>query len=464
MSGELGQVALVGYLISAALFILGLKGLSRPRTAVRGNFQAASAMLLAIVVTLVDAEIVGYAVIAAGLAVGVVVGSLLATRVRMTGMPQLVALFNGFGGGASMLIGAASFVVAVDSGAETVDLSAAAAFTVAVGAITFTGSIIAFAKLQELLAGGTNQRATIKAFNFVGLLIATGLAVMTVIQPSTEGWLWALMAVGLVLGVSTVMPIGGADMPVVIAILNSFSGLAAAATGFVLDNSLLIIAGSLVGASGLILTQIMCNAMNRTLFSVVFGAVTATQSTQDAEEVYGGRVRSASAEEVAMVLEGASRVAIVPGYGLAVAQAQHAVRDLARSLEAQGTEVVFAIHPVAGRMPGHMNVLLAEAEVPYEQLAELEVVNPTFEQTDVAIVIGANDVVNPVARTDPDSPIAGMPILDVDKAGVVVVIKRSLSPGFAGIPNPLFAADNTLMLFGDGREAVVGISKSLASA
>ncbi|MCP5033426.1 MAG: NAD(P)(+) transhydrogenase (Re/Si-specific) subunit beta [Actinomycetia bacterium] len=463
MSGELGQIALTGYLISAALFILGLKGLSRPRTAVRGNLQAASAMLLAIIVTLVDAEIVGYTVIAAGLAVGIVIGSLLATRVRMTGMPQLVALFNGFGGGASMLIGAASFLVAVDSGVETVDLSAAAAFTVAVGAITFTGSVIAFAKLQELLAGGTNQQATIKAFNVGGLLIAIGLAVMMVTRPSTEGWMWGLVAVGLVLGITAVMPIGGADMPVVIAILNSFSGLAAAATGFVLDNSLLIVAGSLVGASGLILTQIMCNAMNRTLFSVVFGAMASSQPGPDADEVYAGRVRSASAEEVAMLLEGARRVAIIPGYGLAVAQAQHAVRDLARSLEGQGTDVVFAIHPVAGRMPGHMNVLLAEAEVPYDQLAELEVVNPTFEQIDVAIVIGANDVVNPSARTDPESPIAGMPILDVDKARVVVVIKRSLSPGFAGIPNPLFAADNTVMLYGDGREAVVGITTSLAS-
>ena len=281
-----------------------------------------------------------------------------------------------------------------------------------------------------------------------------------VIDAQNALWLWLLVGAGLILGLLVVVPIGGADMPVVIALLNSLSGMAAVAAGFALDNSLLIIAGSLVGASGLILTQIMCVAMNRTLLAVMFSPAPVGNGAQG-DDVYAGKVRSTSPDDVAMLLESAERVAIVPGYGLAVAQAQHAVRDLTRRLTDRGTKVVFGIHPVAGRMPGHMNVLLAEAEVSYELLVEMDDINPTFEQTDVTIVIGANDVVNPVARTDPSSPIAGMPILDVDKSDVVVVIKRSLSPGFAGIPNPLFAADNALMLFGDGREAVVGITKSL---
>ena len=294
-----------------------------------------------------------------------------------------------------------------------------------------------------------------------GTAAAAVFGTLMVVDAGNPLWLWLLVAVGAVLGVLVVSPIGGADMPVVIALLNSLSGMAAVAAGFVLDNSLLIIAGSLVGASGLILTRIMCVAMNRSLPAVMFSPAPSGAGGPSADDVYAGKVRSTSSDDVAMLLESAERVVIVPGYGLAVAQAQHAVRDLARRLEDRGTEVVFGIHPVAGRMPGHMNVLLAEAEVSYERLVEMDDINPTFEQTDVTIVIGANDVVNPVARTDPSSPIAGMPILDVDKSDVVVVIKRSLSPGFAGIPNPLFAADNSLMLFGDGREAVVDITKSL---
>ena len=452
----------IGYLVAAVLFILGLKGLARPRTAVRGNQLGATGMLVAVVVTLADRQIVGYRVLIVGLLVGTAVGAALALRVRMTGMPQLVALFNGFGGGASVLVGAASFVTAVDDGIDTTQLAVAAAAAVLVGALTVTGSVVAFAKLQELPVPKLGQGGWLLTGNVILAMASAALASAVVVQPDTLGWLWALAAVGLLLGVSIVLPIGGADMPVVIALLNSLSGLAAAASGFVLSNSVLIIAGSLVGASGLILTGIMCDAMNRSLLDVVFGTLTPVGGGPDADEVYEGRVRSSSADDVAMVLETAGRVAIVPGYGMAVAQAQHAVRDLTRALEAQGTEVVFAIHPVAGRMPGHMNVLLAEAEIPYEQLVEMEAANPAFDRTDVAIVIGANDVVNPSARTDPESPIAGMPILDVDRARTVVVIKRSLSPGFAGIPNPLFAADNTLMLFGDGRQATVDLARALS--
>jgi NAD(P) transhydrogenase subunit beta len=296
----------------------------------------------------------------------------------------------------------------------------------------------------------------------LGLAVATLLLVWGVcVNPSSMLLFWLLVAVGSVLGCTLTMPIGGADMPVVICLLNSYSGLAAAAAGFVIDNSVLVIAGSLVGASGLILTAIMCQAMNRSLVGVLFGGLGTTTSATTDDSVYAGKIKSASAEEIAMVLEGASRVVIVPGYGLAVAQAQHAVRELANSLEKRGTTVEYAIHPVAGRMPGHMNVLLAEADIPYEKLREMDDINPTFPETDVAIVIGANDVVNPAARTDPKSPIAGMPILDVDKARTVVVVKRSLSPGFAGIPNPLFAADNTLMYFADGKKAILDLTAAI---
>ena len=448
-----------GYLVAAVLFILGLKRLSRPRTAVRGNQLGATGMLIAVIVTLADNAILGYEWIIAGLLLGAAVGVVLAVRVQMTSMPELVALFNGFGGGASVLVAAASFVEAADLSTDSTRLSAAAALATLIGAVTFTGSLIAFAKLRESLRwSGFPGMQLVSALAAVAAVI---FGVLMIADASNSLWLWLLVGVGAVLGVLVVSPIGGADMPVVIALLNSLSGMAAVAAGFVLDNSLLIIAGSLVGASGLILTQIMCVAMNRSLLAVLFSPAPSGAGGPSADDVYAGKVRSTSPDDVAMLLESAERVAIVPGYGLAVAQAQHAVRDLARRLEDRGTDVVFGIHPVAGRMPGHMNVLLAEAEVPYERLVEMDDINPTFEQTDVTIVIGANDVVNPVARTDPSSPIAGMPILDVDRSTVVVIIKRSLSPGFAGIPNPLFAADNALMLYGDGREAVVGVTKSL---
>jgi NAD(P) transhydrogenase subunit beta len=456
----------LGYVLSASLFILGLKRLSRPRTAAQGNMLGAVGMFIAVIVTLFDQQILDFWVLTFGLVIGAGIGVALATYVQMTGMPQLVALFNGFGGMASLLVGAASLEQAFDlsetgSPAPDTDFLSAGAITILIGSITFSGSLVAFAKLQEIWSITLAKPVVMRAYNIALVAIAVLLGVMMVTD-SSSWWLWLLALTALVAGVTLVSPIGGADMPVVIALLNSFSGLAAATTGFVLGNSLLIIAGALVGASGLILTLIMCRAMNRTLTNVLFGVIDSTSAALDAEDVYAGRITSSSADEVAMILDTASRVAIVPGYGMAVAQAQHAVRDLTKALEDRGAEVTFAIHPVAGRMPGHMNVLLAEAEVPYEQLKEMEVVNPTFPQTDVAIIIGANDVVNPDARENPESPIAGMPILDVDRARTVVVIKRSLSPGFAGIPNPLFALDNTLMLFGDGKVAVEEISSALA--
>jgi NAD(P) transhydrogenase subunit beta len=456
----------LAYLLAAILFIYGLKGLTHPRTAVRGNLIGALGMLIAIVATLVDQEVlshpVGYWLIGVGLVVGTVLGVLLAVRVPMTAMPQMVALLNGFGGGASVLVAGAELVTFAP--AEMADK--AFWFTMLtgllaglIGAVTFWGSLLAFAKLEEYprFKRPIRYRAQ-QPINALLGVICLALVVCGTIWPAQGIWIyWLVVVVSSVLGFTLVNPIGGADMPVVIALLNSYSGLAAAATGFVLENTVLIIAGSLVGASGVILTQIMCKAMNRSLAHVLFGVLKAAEGSPTADEVYGGRVKSTSAEEVAMIFDSSRRVVIVPGYGMAVAQAQHAVRDLAQLLESKGIEVEFAIHPVAGRMPGHMNVLLAEAEVPYEQLKEMDEINPTFPQTDVALVIGANDVVNPVARTDPHSPIAGMPILEVDKAKTVVVVKRSLSPGFAGIPNPLFAADNCLMYFADGKQAVLDL-------
>jgi NAD(P) transhydrogenase subunit beta len=341
-------------------------------------------------------------------------------------------------------------------------LTIATAASALIGAVTFWGSLVAYAKLQELVSGNAIVFPGQHVLSALVALAAVGLGVWIVVQPEVTWVYWLLVGVASLLGVLATIGIGGADMPVVISLLNSYSGIAAAATGFVLQNNMLIIAGALVGASGIILTQIMCRAMNRSLTNVLFGGLGAvTTVAKPADDVYGGKVKSASAEEIAMLLESARRVVFVPGYGMAVSQAQHSVKTLADLLESRGTAVEFAIHPVAGRMPGHMNVLLAEADVPYELLKEMDEINPRFPQTDVAVVIGANDVVNPLARTDPKSPIAGMPILDVDKARTVVVIKRSLSPGFAGIPNPLFAAENTLMFFADGKKAVEDLVAAL---
>ncbi|NOZ40892.1 MAG: NAD(P)(+) transhydrogenase (Re/Si-specific) subunit beta [Planctomycetes bacterium] len=442
-----------GYLVAAILFILGIKGMTHPRTAVRGNQLGAIGMLVAVVITLLAGG-VNWSVVIIGMAVGTAGGVWLANTVQMTQMPQLVALFNGFGGIASVLVAGAEVLKGTDSVAAF-----AAGLTGLIGSVTFTGSLIAAGKLQELPQfkkpwSFSGQQAVCAALLALALLFAWGMT-------DGGGEYFFLVIVSLVLGVFLVTPIGGADMPVVIALLNSYSGLAAAAAGFVINNNVLIIAGSLVGASGLILCNIMCKAMNRSLTNVLFGKFEATGESASADSVYEGKIKRTSADEVAMMLDGVQRVVIVPGYGLAVAQAQHAVRDLANLLEAEGATVEYAIHPVAGRMPGHMNVLLAEADVPYDQLKEMDEINPTFAQCDVAIVIGANDVVNPVADTDPTSPIAGMPILNVSEARTVIMIKRSLSPGFAGIPNPLFAADNCLMLFGDGKKVLVDLIAAL---
>ena len=446
----------VAYLIAASLFILGIKGLTKPKTAVRGNQLAAIGMLLACAVTMLQKGM-QFEVIVAGLIVGAVIGATLAIRVQMTNMPQMVALLNGFGGGASFGVATAGYLQGVEGPVAIIATGAA----VLIGAVTLTGSLVAFAKLQELIDGKPMGFPGMKFVNFLlvaGSIFAIGYMV---VEPGNDTIFWALVAAAAVLGLFLVLPIGGADMPVVIALLNSYSGVAASAAGFVMGNSALIITGSLVGASGLILTQIMCKAMNRSLTNVLFGVMGEAGETMDADEVYQGKVKSSSPDEVAMILETAQRVVVVPGFGMAMAQAQHAVRDLADTLEAHGVEVEYAIHPVAGRMPGHMNVLLAEAEVSYDKLKDMDTINPTFEQTDVAIVIGANDVTNPLAREDKGSPIYGMPILNVDKAKTVVVVKRSLSAGFAGLPNPLFAKDNTLMLFGDGKQAIIDITGAL---
>ena len=457
----------VVYLVASVLFILGIRGLTHPRTAVRGNMLGASGMLLAVVATLLDNQVFGggafgLGVILAGVVLGAAIGATLALRIQMTAMPEMVALLNAFGGGASALVAGAVLLGTT----PTTQASVAIVASGIIGSVTFMGSLVAFDKLKRLLL--PDAPVTFpgqQPLNVLLALVALGFGAWLVIDPSLTTAYVAIVAVGGVLGVLLTISIGGADMPVAIALLNSYSGLAAASTGFVLSNNILIITGSLVGASGIILTRIMCKAMNRSLVNVLVGAIAATDTTQtDADAVYEGRIKRTSAEEVAMLLDTAKRVVFVPGYGLAVSQAQHQLRDLATVLESRGVEVEYAIHPVAGRMPGHMNVLLAEADVDYDKLKEMDTINPTFSQTDVSIVIGANDIVNPDARTNPTSPIAGMPILDVDKSTSVVVIKRSLSPGFAGIPNPLFAGDNTLMLFGDGKKAVLDLTAAVKDA
>jgi NAD(P) transhydrogenase subunit beta len=458
----------LAYLLSATLFILGLKGLTRVRTARRGNVMSAAAMLIAIVTTLVELGQIEYRWILIGLVVGGLIGGIAALRVQMTSMPEMVALLNGFGGAASTLVASSVlYLRVVEPGVEGTPASllegggvtaTTLVLSMLIGAVTFSGSLIAFLKLSGRIGG---KPALLPGRHFINALLFLGAigggAWMGFVLTSPDQISTAaigIAAVSLTLGVMLVIPIGGADMPVVISLLNSYSGVAAAMTGFVLGNMLLIIAGALVGASGLILTKIMCVAMNRTLANVIFGGF-------GAEPAGGGdsgsqeyeNVRSYGAADAALILENAESVVIVPGYGLAVAQAQHSVRELADLLEKGGAAVRYAIHPVAGRMPGHMNVLLAEADVPYEQLIEMERINPEFKQTDAVLVVGANDVVNPAAD-DPTSPIAGMPILEVANAQTVMVIKRSLSPGFAGIKNGLFENDNTMMVFGDAKKVL----------
>jgi NAD(P) transhydrogenase subunit beta len=445
------------YLVAASLFILGLKKLGSPASARNGNLVAAVGMLLAIVATMLDQHVLNYEMILIGLAIGSVIGAVIAYKVQMTEMPQMVGLLNGLGGASSALIAVAEFWRLLDSSQPIpLDVNISMLLDVLIGGVTLTGSFLAFAKLQGLISGTPITFPLQQPFNI--LLLGSYLAgsAYLIMTPDSLPVFLAVVAVSLVLGVMFVLPIGGGDMPVVISLLNSLSGVAAAAAGFVVMNNMLIIAGALVGASGLILTEIMCKAMNRSLFSVLFSAFgsVSTSSGGAAAGASDQPVRSIDAEEGAMMLGYARSVVIVPGYGMAVAQAQHSVRELADQLERMGVDVKYAIHPVAGRMPGHMNVLLAEANVAYTQLYDMDDINPQFEQADVALVIGANDVVNPAARSDKNSPIYGMPILEVDRAKQTIVIKRGMSAGFAGVDNELFYKAKTTMLFGSAKDMV----------
>lgn len=462
-----------GYLIAAVLFIYGIKGMTTPKTAVRGNQLSAIGMLIAVVAALLDYNVVSYVYIIIGVLIGAGIGVYMAKKVQMTEMPEMVATLNGVGGGASLLVAAANYLesqklIEMGKFAATIDWSLAVILSILIGAVTLTGSFVAVGKLK----GKIGDTKHVKAYKWVVKLcfaaLIAGSAYFVYAGPSHADMLVAgMILICLVLGVCLVIPVGGADMPVVVSLLNSYSGLAGSAAGFVLGNNGLIITGSLVGASGIILTMIMCKAMNRSLLNVLFGGSMAAQagiSKSENDAFYDGKIKYSSADEVAMLLDGAQKVVFVPGYGLAVAQAQHATRELASMLQARGTDVKYAIHPVAGRMPGHMNVLLAEAEVPYDQLVEMDNINPEFPQTDVAIVLGANDVVNPAAAKDPASPIYGMPILDVHLAKTVVVVKRGLAPGFAGIPNELLIRDNSLMVAGDAKKVLqdmIGALKDL---
>ncbi|NJN73384.1 MAG: NAD(P)(+) transhydrogenase (Re/Si-specific) subunit beta [Limnothrix sp. RL_2_0] len=454
----------LSYLVAASLFILGLKKLGSPATARGGNQLAAVGMLIAVVATLLDQQVINYGMIAGGIVIGSVIGLVAAQKVEMTDMPQLVGLFNGLGGAASALVAIAEFWRLLSLG-ETLTLTTSLTIIlgVLIGGITLTGSLVAFGKLQGILPGRPFVFPLQKVVNFAilgGFLVGS---VYLAIAPDATNIFLALVGISLILGVLFVIPIGGGDMPVVISLLNSYSGLAASAAGFVVGNNMLIIAGALVGASGIILTQIMCKAMNRSITNVLFagfGSDSDSGATSGAGNIEG-TVKSVDAEESAMMLGYARSVVIIPGYGMAVAQAQHSVKELADMLEKQGVEVKYAIHPVAGRMPGHMNVLLAEANVPYTQLYDMDDINPQFDNTDVALVIGANDVVNPAARHDKGSPIYGMPILEVDKAKTTIVIKRSMNTGFSGVQNELFFGDKTMMLFGGAKEVVEKISAEI---
>jgi len=444
------------YLVTIVTFVLALAFLSRPDKARIGNWIGAAGMLLAIAVTFAQSSIMSYWEIVLGMAIGGGFGAVAARRVKMTAMPQMVALFNGVGGGAAALVSWAEFHrQAPMAGSLKVDIGIAIMLSALIGAISFAGSMVAFAKLQELIQGRPITYPGQQVVN--ALVLGGGLAAgIAIAAGGEEQWLmWVLLACAAAFGVLFVLPIGGADMPVVISLLNAFTGLAAAATGFELENNVLIVAGMLVGASGTLLTLMMSRAMNRSITNVLFGAFgQVTAAAAASADTDGGTVRSATAEDVAVMLAYAHKVVVVPGYGLAVAQAQHDVRQLADLLEEKGVEVTYAIHPVAGRMPGHMNVLLAEANVPYPQLKEMDEANPEFTRTDVVLVVGANDVVNPDARNNQGSPIYGMPILNVDQAQTVVVLKRSMSPGFAGIENPLFFNPKTVMLFGDAKDSI----------
>ena len=441
------------YLFSAVFFILGLRQLSHPRTALKGNRTASIGMLLAIVATLLNNQILDFQSIFIAILIGSAIGAIVAKQVEMTSMPQLVALFNGFGGAASLLVATAEFY---RGGVFPIFIFYTIALSVLIGSVTFSGSFIAFLKLQGIMKGAPIQFKGQHAFNGLLVVLVITSSIYGLLNPLQLGSIFLIIiGVSLLLGILFVLPIGGADMPVVISLLNSFSGLAACATGFVIQNDALIISGSLVGASGIILTDIMCKGMNRTIWNVLFAGVGSTDAITDNLQVDPMKsIKSYEPEDTVVIFENAKQVVIVPGYGLAVAQAQHMVHELQKLLEGKGVVVKYAIHPVAGRMPGHMNVLLAEANVPYDSLYDLDQINPEFEETDVTLVIGANDVVNPAARHDTNSPIFGMPILDVDKSQTVFVLKRSMNPGFAGIENELFYKDNTIMIFGDAKDTV----------
>ena len=444
------------YILASMLFIFGLKLLSSPETAKRGNLVSSSGMLLAVLVTLLDQSIIDFTWIIVGVCIGASIGYFAAIKIKITAMPEMVALFNGFGGIASLLVGSAEYLNGVN---QNPALLIAIYLTVLIGGVTFSGSLIAWGKLSETIRGNPFLYKGQQIVNslLLGLLLFAGLEMIYMQGMFTENQfqiLGFICLLAFLLGVLFVVPIGGADMPVVIALLNSFSGLAACAAGFVILNNVLIVSGALVGASGLILTNIMCKAMNRSLANVLFSGFGAVKDTGVERDEVQGEVRPINIADTYLILEAATSVLIVPGYGMAVAQAQHSVRELGELLEANGTEVKYAIHPVAGRMPGHMNVLLAEANVSYDVLVEPEDVNPIMDTIDVCIVIGANDVVNPDAKENERSPIYGMPIIEVDKAKTVFVLKRSMATGFAGIKNPLFFKSNTRMLFGDAKESV----------
>ncbi|MFT5195077.1 MAG: NAD(P) transhydrogenase subunit beta [Candidatus Promineifilaceae bacterium] len=451
---SLSIIVNISYIISAILFIYGIRMLGKAETARQGNLISAVGMLVAVVMTLINAEVFdNFGRIFLGIAIGGGIGYFAAKQVEMTGMPELVALFNGFGGLASLLVGWAEYQRLFDTEQSVVYTSIVIILTVLIGGITFTGSILAWGKLSGRFGGNANVFSGARMLNasLIGIILMTGALYVT-LSPTFAGYTLfvGVVVLSLVFGITSVMPIGGGDMPVVVSLLNSLSGIAASAAGFVIGNNVLIVAGCLVGASGFILTIIMCRAMNRSLGSVLMGGFGATTSNSNV----AGEMKAATTEDAYYVLEAASSVIVVPGYGMAVAQAQHVVRELGEILESNGTEVRYVVHPVAGRMPGHMNVLLAEADVPYEQLVEMEDVNPTMENVDVAIVIGANDVVNPAALTDEGSPIYGMPIIKAHEARTVYVLKRGKGKGFSGIENPLFFNENTRMLYGDAKRTL----------
>lgn len=437
----------IAYILSAILFIYGLKELSSPATAQRGNFISSLGMFTAVVVTLFSRGIIEYQWILLGVVIGGLIGALAARRVAMTEMPEMVAAFNGFGGLASLLVGWAALYARDISSFRTATIF----LSILIGGVTFTGSIIAWGKLSGKMDGKPILFGGQQIINTVLMLIILALGVLFIFEPTNLTYLYIIIGLSLVFGLMFVIPIGGGDMPVVISLLNSYSGLAACAAGFAIDNLLLIVAGSLVGASGIILTQIMCKAMNRSIINVLFSGFGSLSAAKGEIE---GTVKPITAEDAYYILEAASNVLVIPGYGMAVAQAQHVVKELQQLLENKGAEVVYGVHPVAGRMPGHMNVLLAEADVSYDALMEMDAVNPRMENFDVAIVIGANDVVNPSAREDETSPLYGMPIINADKARTVFVLKRSMASGFAGVENPLFFKENTRMLFGDAKESI----------